>query len=32
MNLACPKEQVKEGLDRLKKGVEAYKRYVCERC
>lgn len=32
MNLACPKEQVKEGLRRLKEGVAAYKRYVCERC
>lgn len=32
MNLACPKEQVKEGLERLKEGIAAYEKYVCERC
>lgn len=32
MNLACPKAQVKKGLELLKKGVAAYERYVCERC
>ena len=32
MNLACPREQVKEGLRRLKEGVSGYEEFVCERC
>lgn len=32
MNLACPREQVKEGLERLKKGVSGYEKFVCEGC
>ena len=32
MNLACPKEQVKDGLERLKKSMIAYAEWVCKRC
>lgn len=32
MNLACPKEQVKDGLERLKKSIVAYEEWVCKRC
>lgn len=32
MNLACPKQQVEDGLRRLKDSVAAYERLVCDRC
>lgn len=32
MNIACPKSQVKEGLRLLKQGVEAYEKWVVNRC
>ena len=32
MNLACPKERVQDGLERLKKSVIAYEEWVCKQC
>lgn len=32
MNTACPKARVQEGLERLKKGVEAYEAHVIKSC
>ena len=32
MNIACPKSQIEDALSRLKTGVEAYERWVVERC
>lgn len=32
MNLACPREQVEDGLNRLKESVTAYEAWVCEQC
>lgn len=32
MNLACPRKQVEDGLERLKKSVSAYEKWVCEQC
>lgn len=32
MNLACPREQVEDGLNRLKESVAAYETWVCEQC
>lgn len=32
MNLACPREQVEDGLNRLKESVAAYEAWVCEQC
>lgn len=32
MNLACPKQQVEDGMRRLKDSVAAYERLVCDRC
>ncbi len=32
MNLACPRQQVEDGLNRLKESVEAYKIWVCRQC
>lgn len=31
MNLACPRQQVKDGLNRLKESVAAYEAWVCRR-
>lgn len=32
MNLACPRQQVKDGLKRLKDSVAAYESWVCSQC
>ena len=32
MNLACPRQQVEDGLNRLKESVAAYEAWVCEQC
>lgn len=32
MNLVCPRNQVEDGLERLKKSVSAYEKWVCEQC
>lgn len=32
MNLACSRKQVEDGLERLKKSVSAYEKWVCEQC
>lgn len=32
MNLACPKEQIEEGLKRLKRSVAGYEKWICARC
>lgn len=32
MNLACPRKQVEDGLERLKKSVSAYEKWMCEQC
>ncbi|MDO4337777.1 MAG: MalY/PatB family protein [Eubacteriales bacterium] len=32
MNLACPKERVQDGLERLKKSISAYEEWVCRQC
>lgn len=32
MNLACPREQVEDGLNRLKESAAAYEAWVCEQC
>lgn len=32
MNLACPRQQVEDGLNRLKESVAAYETGVCEQC
>lgn len=32
MNLACPKERLEEGLNRLKKGVQAYESWAVKQC
>lgn len=32
MNLACPREQVEDGLKRLKESVPAYEAWVCRQC
>ncbi|MDO4272052.1 MAG: MalY/PatB family protein [Eubacteriales bacterium] len=32
MNLACPREQVEDGLNRLKESAAAYEACVCEQC
>ena len=32
MNLACPRKQVEDGLERLKKSVSAYEKWVCDQC
>lgn len=32
MNIACPRERLKDGLERLKKGVMAYEQYAIRRC
>ncbi len=32
MNLACPRQQVEDGLNRLKESVAAYKIWVCRQC
>lgn len=32
MNLACPRQQVEDGLNRLKESVAAYEVWVCEQC
>lgn len=32
MNLACPRQQVEDGLNRLKESVEAYEAWVSKQC
>ncbi|WP_343250313.1 MalY/PatB family protein [Diplocloster hominis] len=32
MNLACPREQVKDGLERLKRSIAAYEEWICRQC
>ncbi|QBE98358.1 Cystathionine beta-lyase PatB [Blautia producta] len=32
MNLACPRQQVEDGLNRLKESAAAYEAWVCEKC
>lgn len=32
MNLACPRQQVEDGLNRMKESVEAYEAWVCKQC
>lgn len=32
MNIACPRARAKDGMERLKKGMEAYRQYMARRC
>ena len=32
MNIACPRELVRDGMERLKRGVEEYEKYLLTLC